>query len=139
VAGGNDPDPTRLVPRALAAATNSSPLTINGDGSTTRDYLHIRDAAESFVACIDHPPAKGRLVRYNIGSGHGNSVMDVVAAVQKATGRTIELEHRPFTAEPPELVNDPSKAIMELGWLPQHSSIEMIIRDTGIGQAAGRH
>jgi UDP-glucose 4-epimerase len=79
VAGGADPDPTRLIPRAFAAAVNASALEVNGDGSTVRDYLHVVDAAAAFVACVDNPPPDG-FRRYIIGSGHGSSVRDVVAA-----------------------------------------------------------
>ncbi|MEV6323100.1 NAD-dependent epimerase/dehydratase family protein [Nocardia sp. NPDC051787] len=130
VAGGVDPDPTRLVPRALAAARDRSALEINGDGSTVRDYLHIADAAAAFVACVDNMPRLGKPTRYNIGSGHGTSILDVVAAVERVTGHHIRLVHRPPASEPAALISDPAKAIAELSWYPTHSDIEYIVRDT---------
>jgi UDP-glucose 4-epimerase len=136
VAGGVDPDPTRLVPRVLAAAAKQSPLGVNGDGSAVRDYLHIADAASAFVACIEHFPTAGVAQRYNIGSGHGHSVLDVVAAAERVTGHRIALEHRPPADEPAVLVSDPSKAITEISWSPRHSNIDEIVRDTWVASCA---
>jgi UDP-glucose 4-epimerase len=128
VAGGADPDPTRLIPRTFAAALNGSALEVNGDGSAIRDYLHIDDAAAAFVACLEKTPP-GRFERYLIGSGQGSSILDVVAAVEQQTGRRIQLIHRPPAPEPAALVSDPAKAAAELGWYPRHSELESIVRD----------
>ncbi|MBF6167477.1 UDP-glucose 4-epimerase [Streptomyces gardneri] len=135
VAGGADRDPTRLIPRALAAAVNASALQVNGDGSAVRDYLHVVDAAAAFVACVDNPPPD-RFRRYIIGSGHGSSVLDVVAAVERRTGRRIQLIHRPPASEPATLISDPTRAITELPWYPSYSELDTIVRDTW---AAGGH
>ncbi|MFG3522373.1 NAD-dependent epimerase/dehydratase family protein [Nocardia nova] len=136
VAGGIDPDPTRLVPRALTASARHSPLAINGDGSAVRDYLHLQDAAAAFVACVEHLPEAGNVVRYNIGSGHGTSVMDVVAAVERITGRPVPLEYGPAAPEPATLVCDPTKAIAEMHWRPRNSDIGTIVRDAWAAGAA---
>ncbi|WP_330233089.1 NAD-dependent epimerase/dehydratase family protein [Nocardia sp. NBC_00508] len=131
VAGGADPDPTRLIPRALAAARQRSALEINGDGSTVRDYLHIVDAAAAFVACVENMPPLGKATRYNVGSGQGTSILVVVvAAVERVTGHRIHLVHRPPVPEPAALIGNPSKAIAELRWYPAHSHIDGIVRDT---------
>ncbi|MFI2230928.1 NAD-dependent epimerase/dehydratase family protein [Nocardia testacea] len=129
VAGGADRDPTRLVPRALAAAEGDGSLMVNGDGSAVRDYLHIADAAAAFVACIEHFPARGAAKRYNIGSGHGFSVLDVIAAAERVTGHRIPLEFRSAAIEPAALISDPSKAMAELSWSAKHSGIDEIVRD----------
>jgi UDP-glucose 4-epimerase len=128
VAGGADPDPTRLIPRTFAAALNGSALEVNGDGSAVRDYLHIDDAAAAFVACLERTPPGG-FERYLIGSGQGSSILDVVAAVEQQTGRRIQLIHRPPAPEPAALVSDPAKAAAELGWYPRHSELARIVRD----------
>ncbi|GAB2666390.1 NAD-dependent epimerase/dehydratase family protein [Nocardia goodfellowii] len=135
VAGGADPDPTRLVPRILAAASGGPSLAVNGDGTAVRDYLNICDAANAFVACIEHLPDPGNSARYNIGSGRGTSIMDVVAATERVTGRRVSVEHKPPASEPASLINDPSKAITEIGWAPRYSAIDEIVRDAWMASA----
>lgn len=129
VAGGADPDPTRLVPRALAAAFDRSRLDVNGGGEAVRDYVHIQDAAAAFSACLEKTPPSAELERYIIGSGHGASVLDVVSAVENCTGRRVELAHRPPAPEPAALIGDPSRAMSELSWSPHRSDIQTIVRD----------
>lgn len=130
VAGGHDPDETRMVPRALAAAAGQAPrFPVNGDGSAVRDLLHVDDAAAAFAAACAHTPPPGTWRRFNVGSGRGSSVLDLVAAAERVTGRHIEVEHRPAAAEPPALIADPSRAIAELGWKPTRSSLEQIVAD----------
>jgi UDP-glucose 4-epimerase len=101
---------------------------VNGDGSAIRDYLHISDAADAFVAGVEHLPKSG-LTTYNIGSGSGVSVAEVISAVERATERKVSVEHRPPADEPIKLVCDPTKAIKELEWSPSRSSIDAIVRD----------
>ncbi|MET9491985.1 NAD-dependent epimerase/dehydratase family protein [Nocardia sp. NPDC006630] len=130
VAGGADPDPTRLIPRVIAAAAGESVLHINGDGTAVRDYLHVDDAAAAFVSCIEQTPAPGAHTRYNIGSGCGTSILDVVAAVERVTGRTVASVHGPAAPEPAALISNPAKAQTELGWSPKHSGIDEIAAAT---------
>ncbi|MEV2220644.1 NAD-dependent epimerase/dehydratase family protein [Nocardia vinacea] len=127
VAGGCDPDPTRLIPRVLSAAARNESLEVNGDGTTVRDYVHVSDAANAFVAGLEHLPPPGVTERYVIGSGRGTSVRQVVAAVEKVSGRRVALTHRPAVPEPSSLVGDSMKAMDQLGWIPEHSDIEAIV------------
>jgi UDP-glucose 4-epimerase len=130
VAGGRDPDPTRVVPRVLAAAARKSPnLQVNGDGSAIRDLLHVKDAAEAFVAAVEHVPPVGQSRRFNIGSGTGSSVSDVVAAAERVTNRHIAVANLPAADEPQRLVADPRRAEVELGWKAQRSTLDEILSD----------
>ncbi len=129
IAGGADPDPTRLIPRALTAALDGTPLAVNGDGASVRDYLHVRDAAAAFVAALEHLPPLGHSRRYNIGSGKGSSILDVAAAVELVTGRRVPLVHGPAVPEPRTLIVDPSRAAHELGWTPSTSDLDSLVRD----------
>jgi UDP-glucose 4-epimerase len=129
-AGGDDPDPWRLLPRVLAvAAGQGDALEVNGDGTVVRDYLHVADAADAFVAAVEHGWELGTCRRYNIGSGVGTSVMDIVAAVERVTCRNVQVLHRPAVPEPPVLVCDPTRALTELGWKPRRSELDGIVRD----------
>ncbi len=129
-AGGRDPDSTRIVPRVLAVAAGATPqLDVNGDGTVLRDYLHVEDIGEAFVAALDRGAEPGSARRYNIGSGKGTSVLDVVTAAERVTGRSIKVVHRPAADEPAALVCDPSRAAAELGWKPRRTDLDDIVRD----------
>ncbi|WP_433660561.1 NAD-dependent epimerase/dehydratase family protein [Nocardia sp. CA-128927] len=136
IAGGADPDPTRIVPRILAVAAGDSPsLAINGDGTAIRDYVHIDDAATAFAAAIAHLPDPGAYRRYNIGSGSGTSVNELVAEAARLTGKSIAVEHHPAAPEPSRLVSDSSRAHRELHWEASTSDITKILRDGRAAQA----
>ena len=129
-AGGIDPDRARLVPRVLAvAAGKAERLDVNGNGTVVRDYLHVADVADAFSAAIDRLAEPGSVRRYNIGSGRGTSVLDVVAAAERITGRNIRVVHREAAMEPAALVCDASRAAAELGWKPRRSELDDIVRD----------
>jgi UDP-glucose 4-epimerase len=129
-AGGNDSDPSRLLPRVLAvAAGRAERLEVNGDGTAVRDYLHVSDAADAFVAAVEHTAELGTCPRYNIGSGIGTSVMDIVDAVERVTGRNVPVVHRPAVPEPRALVCDPTRALSDLGWKPRRSELDDIVHD----------
>lgn len=129
VVGGADPDSTRIMPRVVAAATDGLKFGVNGDGSAVRDYLHVDDAADAFVAALNRPVDSGSFRRYNIGSGSGASIMDVVAAAERATGHEINVVHGPPAAESQVLVCDPTRAAVELAWKAKRSGLDEIIRD----------
>ncbi len=138
VAGGDDGDPTRLVPRILAAITNNSDFAVNGNGTAVRDYLHIADAADAFAASVDHLPAAGQVATYNVGSGSGSSVAEVIAAAERVTGQHVSVVRRPAAAEPQVLISDPSRAIVELEWEPRRSSIDTIVGDAWAAMPAAQ-
>ncbi|WP_067685823.1 NAD-dependent epimerase/dehydratase family protein [Nocardia jejuensis] len=125
--GGTGANPSGLVPRTLDAVVTGTPLTINGDGTAIRDYLHVADAATAFVAALDRTTSGA--TRYNIGSGTGTSILDVVAAVERVTGRRVPIRHNPPVPESAALVCDPAKARRELSWTPAHSDLDRIIAE----------
>lgn len=130
VAGGHDPDLSRIVPAVLAVAAGQRPhMTVNGDGSAVRDLLHVDDVASAFVAAVERRTPGGEVRRYNIGSGMGTSVMDVVAAAERVTGRPVAVVHGPPATEPPRLVADARRAAANLGWKPARSHLDDIVRD----------
>ncbi|WP_163513003.1 NAD-dependent epimerase/dehydratase family protein [Fodinicola acaciae] len=122
VAGGRDTDLSRILPRVLAATTGQ-PLMVNGDGTAVRDFVHVTDVAAAVRLALTHTGT------YNIGSGHGTSILDLVRTAEKVTGRRIEVCHRPAKPEPHSLIADIGKAARELGWRPEHSDLETIVRD----------
>nr|WP_232541523.1 NAD-dependent epimerase/dehydratase family protein [Nocardia bovistercoris] len=129
IVGGAPTDDTGILPRLLAVAAGELPrLPINGDGSTVRDYLHIRDAADAFPAALRVDP--GIYLRYNISRGIGVSINDLVAATSRVTGLPIPVEHRDAAAESQRLIGDSARAARELGWTASSSSgIDAILRE----------
>ncbi|TDD86407.1 NAD-dependent epimerase/dehydratase family protein [Actinomadura rubrisoli] len=127
VDGRGDPDETRLIPKALAVAAGRAPhLEVNGDGSAVREYLHVDDLAAAYVLALEAArPGEERV--YNVGSGAGAAVHEVVAAVEEVTGRPVPTLRRPPRPEPPVLVCDASAIAAGLGWRPARSALPDII------------
>ena len=114
---------THLIPLALDAILGRRPpLKIMGsdyptrDGTAIRDYVHVIDLAEAHVAALRHLRAGGDSFVANLGAGIGYSVREIVAAVERVTGRKVPCkwtERRP--GDPPNLVADPDYATRLLG------------------------
>jgi UDP-glucose 4-epimerase len=134
IAGGYDgrvdPDTTRIIPKTLAVANGDfGHVTVNGDGTALREYTHVRDVAEAFRLALQAPPSKDAHRIYNLGTGVGISVTDVIVAARALTGCTIEVVHVPPKPEPPVLLADPSRIREELGWEARNSTLERILAD----------
>jgi UDP-glucose 4-epimerase len=122
---------THLIPNVLKVALGKKPsVEIYGtdyetpDGTCVRDYIHIVDLARAHILALGAPKS----AFYNLGTGGGSSVREVVAACAKVTGRkiaAIEKARRP--GDPPRLIASSEKIKEELGWRPQFQSLEAII------------
>lgn len=120
---GEDPNgiPNNLLPYVAKVATGELPkLRVFGgdydtpDGTAIRDYIHVVDLAKGHVAAMNN---LNGLKVYNLGSGHGSSVLEVVKAFQDAAGKPVPYEIVERRAgDLPEYFADPSKAERELGW-----------------------
>lgn len=94
------------------------------DGTCIRDYIHIKDLAEAHIKAIESD-ATGF---YNLGTGSGYSVREVIQACEKITGKPIKCQDKPRRdGDPQELVADPSKAQNTFGWKAHQSSLDEII------------
>lgn len=110
-----------LIPNIVKAALLDEPLPIWGDGSNVRDYVHVEDVAEAHIRALECPGI------YNIGSGKGWTVLEVVRAAERVTGRRIRVELMPARpGDPKVLVADVTRARQILGWTPKRSLEEMI-------------
>ncbi|MFJ9374654.1 NAD-dependent epimerase/dehydratase family protein [Streptomyces sp. NPDC101455] len=97
-AGRADQDLTRIIPRAVGAATRrTSPLEINADGTAVRDFVHVRGVAAVFTRAL-RANSPGRHVVCNLGA-HPASVRDLVASVERLTGNPVPPHHRPAVAQ----------------------------------------
>ena len=122
---GEDHAPeSHLVPLALAAVRDGTTLKVFGDdyptpdGTCIRDYVHVSDLAAAHVAALERlPQAAGA---YNLGTGSGSSVLEVLRAVAVAAGRDPAIEHAPRRAgDPPVLVASNDRARRVLEWQPR--------------------
>ena len=143
---GEDPEgvPGNLMPYLLQVAVGRHPqLPLYGtdyptpDGTAVRDYIHVMDLAGGHVAALEQLEASsGQAHTYNLGTGRGASVLEVVAAMREATRHPLpyeELDRRP--GDVPELWADPGKALKELGWSAGRTLAEMC-RDAWAWQSA---
>ena len=99
------------------------------DGTCVRDYIHIEDLARAHVLALEHLAAGGASLTLNCGYGHGYSVREVLAAVERLHGQALtvrDTDRRP--GDPAALVADSSCIRSALGWQPQHDDLDFIVR-----------
>ena len=98
------------------------------DGTCIRDYVYIEDLAQAHLMALDYLAKGGESRILNLGSGDGYSVMEMINAARRATGRDIPVKVGPRRAgDPARLVADSALAERVLGWRPQVTSMEDII------------
>ena len=130
----HDPE-THLIPLAIATALDQRPqLVVHGtdyptcDGTAVRDYVHVSDLANAHVAALRHLMSGRPSLACNLGTGRGQSVRQVLAAVERVTCRrvaVIEGPRRP--GDPPELVAVPHLANQVLAWHPEIGDLDRIV------------
>nr|WP_254833128.1 GDP-mannose 4,6-dehydratase [Haloglomus salinum] len=113
-----------VIPIFLEQARNDEPLTVDGDGSQTRDFVHIDDVVQAnLLAATTDAVGEG----YNIGTGTETSVLDLAETIQQATTTESKIVHtEPRTADIDHSVADISKARERLGYEPRMSLREGI-------------
>lgn len=126
---------TNLIPCALRSLKNGSSITVFGtdyptrDGTCIRDYVHIHDLAIAHILAMEYLLAGNVSNEFNLGCGSGFTVFEVFKAIEKVTGRKLDIikgERRPGDA--PVVIANPEKANKELGWYPSFS-LEMMVKD----------
>ncbi|MCY0902645.1 MAG: UDP-glucose 4-epimerase GalE [Firmicutes bacterium] len=133
---GEDHDPeTHLVPIVLSVALGQRPhLPVFGDdyatqdGTCIRDYVHVMDLASAHHLALGRLREKSVCEAYNLGSGSGYSVLEIVEAARRVTGHPIPVVVSGRRAgDPAVLIASSEKARTELSWRPRHESIESMI------------
>jgi UDP-glucose 4-epimerase len=98
------------------------------DGTCVRDYVHVSDLATAHLLVLEALKEKDRLI-YNLGSGDGFSVRQVIEMARKVTGHAIPVQESPRRpGDPAVLVASPEKIKRELGWKPQYAGLESIVQ-----------
>jgi len=125
---------THLIPLLLRAVASGQPMTIFGDdydtpdGTCIRDYVHVTDLAEAHVAAIDNLLAGGASDVFNVGTGAGQSVLEVLGAVEQVTGGKVPRQIGPRReGDPAILVANSDKLKQALGWRPKFVRITDVV------------
>jgi UDP-arabinose 4-epimerase len=143
-AAGCDPDgdigerhepETHVIPLAIAAGLHDDRcFTVNGtdfdtrDGTAIRDYVHVSDLAEAHVLAGEMLLQTGGVHSFNLGTGLGTTVMEVVEAANRAAGRRMRVQLGPRRpGDPAALVASAEKARRVLRWSPARSKIDFIV------------
>ena len=133
---GEDHRPeTHLIPIACEAAMGlRAHLSIFGDdydtpdGTCIRDYIHVQDLAVAHVQALEHLRGGGASASFNLGTGTGHSVLEVIDAVERVSGKEVPREIAPRrSGDPPRLVATSEKIRQVFGWEPRFPSLERIV------------
>lgn len=125
---------THLIPLVLQAAAGKRPcISVFGtdyptpDGTCVRDYVHVNDLARAHILALEKMTKENQSLRYNLGSGNGQSVAELIAQAKEVTGVDFKVEYKGRRAgDPAVLVADSAKATRELGWKPQYDLKQII-------------
>jgi UDP-glucose-4-epimerase GalE len=144
-AAGADPDgelgedhapEIHVIPRAFEAASGGAPIDIFGedyptpDGTCLRDYIHVTDLADAHVRALGRLEQGGASNSYNLGTERPTSVREVIASIERVTGRKVASRSAPRRAgDPAVLYASAQRARSELGWVPQRPEIDTIVGD----------
>ncbi|BCH65521.1 UDP-glucose 4-epimerase GalE [Agrobacterium vitis] len=130
----HDPE-THAIPLAVLAAMRQTEFNVFGtdydtpDGTAVRDYIHVCDLADAHVLAIDYLQKGGESGAFNLATGKGTSVKDLLEAVSEAVGAQVPIKYAPRRAgDAPALYASGDKARSLLGWTPQYTDINVIVK-----------
>ncbi len=130
----HDPE-THAIPLALLAAMRQTEFNVFGtdydtpDGTAIRDYIHVCDLADAHVRAIAYLQRGGESTAFNLATGRGTSVKEILSAVEKAVGAPVPVKFGPRRdGDAPVLYATGEKARMSLGWEPQYTDIDLIVK-----------
>ncbi|MFC9517369.1 UDP-glucose 4-epimerase GalE [Nocardiaceae bacterium NPDC056970] len=135
-AGENRVVETHLIPLVLQVALGQrEKISVFGtdwptkDGTAVRDYIHVLDLADAHLLALESSVAGEHRI-YNLGSGAGFTVREVISACERVTGLPIAAEDAPRRAgDPAVLIASSDRAVDELGWRPAHTDLDEIVSD----------
>jgi UDP-glucose-4-epimerase GalE len=133
---GEEHEPeTHLIPLLFRAVLTNQPVTLFGDdydtpdGTCIRDYIHVNDLAQAHILAVEHLLGGGASAQFNVGTGTGHSVLEVVRAVEEVTGLKVPYVVGPRRlGDPPALVAASDKLRTELGWEPRFADLRTIVQ-----------
>ncbi|MGI8990108.1 MAG: UDP-glucose 4-epimerase GalE [Bryobacteraceae bacterium] len=132
---GEEHDPeTHLIPLLFHAIPSGEPVTVFGedyptpDGTCIRDYIHVTDLAQAHILALEALAGGAASNKFNVGTGFGFSVREVIQAVENVTGKKVPYKVGPRReGDPPALVADSTKLRSTLGWSPKYGDLRAIV------------
>jgi UDP-arabinose 4-epimerase len=137
----HDPE-THIVPLLIDAARGGPPVTILGrdhptpDGTPIRDYIHVSDLADAHVSCLRYLLDGGPSRTFNLGTGKGASVAEVIRVVERNVGAVHLVDGVRSPGDPAVLVADAAAAASVLSWIPSRSELDRIVQTAARWHAA---
>jgi UDP-glucose-4-epimerase GalE len=133
---GEEHEPeTHLIPLLIRAVRTGEPVTLFGDdyqtpdGTCIRDYIHVSDLADAHIRAVEHLAAGGGSNQFNVGTGAGHSVKEVLEAVERVAGKKAPFRMGPRRdGDPPVLVANSDKLKQTLGWRPRYTDLSELVR-----------
>src|SRR5688500_15785738 len=133
---GEDHSPEiHVIPRALEAAATGRPIEIfaedypTPDGTCLRDYIHVADLADAHIRALARLSQGGASATYTVGTERPSSVKDVIAAVERVTGKSVTRRSAPRRpGDPAVLYASAQRIYRDLGWTPQYTDLDTIVR-----------
>ena len=134
--GQSTPQATHLIKVTCQLATGQrESMAIFGtdyptaDGTCIRDYIHVSDLADAHLRALDYLAEGNSSAIFNCGYGHGYSVREVIEAVEKVAGTSLNVREEGRRAgDPAELISDPARLREATGWTPRHDDLEGIVK-----------
>ena len=134
---GEDHSPeVHVIPRAFEAVVTGTPIDVFGedyptpDGTCLRDYIHVTDLADAHVRALAWLAGGEQSATYNVGTERPSSVRDVIAAVERVTGRPVNRRSAPRRPGDPAVLYASAQRIREdLGWVPSRPQLDTIVED----------
>ena len=125
---GEEHEPeTHLIPLVLRAVKSGNPVTVFGgdyatpDGTCIRDYIHVNDLAQAHILALEYLLNGGASEQFNVGTGSGSSVLEMIRVVEEVTGKKVPYVVGPRReGDPPALVASSRKLRERLGWAPEY-------------------
>jgi UDP-glucose 4-epimerase len=138
---------THLIPLVLNAVLTGNPVTIFGndydtpDGTCIRDYIHVDDLAQAHILAVEHLIGGGASDQFNVGTGTGRSVLEMIRTVEEVTGKKVPFTMGPRReGDPASLVAASEKLRTKLGWSPRYGDLRTIVEHAWkFAQKGGAH
>jgi UDP-glucose 4-epimerase len=135
---GLEREPANLIPRIMEVAIGWKPkIQVFGtdydtrDGTCVRDYVHVNDLAVAHVKTMEYIDKNEKSVTFNLGTGEGITVLEILESARRVTGQAIPADMAPRRpGDPAKLYASSALAGKTIGWKPSHSDVDTLVRST---------